>query len=85
MENKTDRLKRLMHEANMGIYGKVTATEALEFRRDQYDLTQAEFAAILKMQPSHYSEFINGKRDLPKRAMRRAIAIGVPAECALVI
>ncbi len=77
------RIERLKHEANAGIKSQVTATEALEFRREQYGLTQAEFAEILKIQPSHYSEFINGKRELSKRAIRRAVAIGVPAECAL--
>lgn len=81
----SDLIDRLIHEANTFTIGNVTAIEALEFRRDQYDLTQAEFAKVLKMQSSHYSEFINGKRGLPKHAMRRAVAVGVPAENVLAV
>lgn len=73
-------IDRLIHEADIAVIGNVSAVAALEFRRDQYDLTQAQFAKVLNMQPSHYSEFINGNRELPKNAMRRAVAIGVPAE-----
>lgn len=71
--------KRLIKIANKGIKSDVTAIDAVEFRREQYFLNQSEFAEILGMQKSHYSEFINGKRDLPKSAMKRAIAIGIPA------
>jgi DNA-binding transcriptional regulator YiaG len=55
----------------------------VEFSRDQYGLTQAEFASLLGMLPSHYSEFINGKRSFPQVAMKRAFAIGIPAETLL--
>lgn len=85
IENKIDIIKRLMREADLGIQSKITAIESLEFRRDQYGLTQMEFAKILKMQSSHYSEFVKGKRELPKAAIRRAVAIGVPPNCALKI
>lgn len=55
--------------------------EAVEFRRDQYGLTQAQWAYVLGMQPSHYSEFVRGARRLPGLAMGTAFAYGVPAEC----
>jgi hypothetical protein len=37
----------------------------------------------LRAVPSHYSEFVNGKRSMNKRAMRWAFAFGVPAEALL--
>ncbi|KQY83732.1 helix-turn-helix domain-containing protein [Pelomonas sp. Root1444] len=57
-----------------------TVIEAVEFRRDAYGLDCRQWAAVLGMAPSHYSEFVNGKRPLPKRAMTNAFAYGVPAE-----
>jgi antitoxin component HigA of HigAB toxin-antitoxin module len=54
---------------------------ATEFRREQYGLTMSEMAQVLGMAKAHYSEFINGKRELPVSAMVRAFAIGIPAEC----
>lgn len=60
-----------------------TIADALEFRRDQYGLSQADFAFVLGIQPSHYSEVINGKRSLPMTAMKAAYKIGVPAEILL--
>ena len=55
--------------------------EAVEFRREQYRLTQEQWARVLRMSPSRYSEFVNGRRGLPKRAMTYAYAFGVPPEC----
>lgn len=55
--------------------------EAVEFRREQYGLTQKQWAYVLKMQPSHYSEFLHGKKALPYRCMAIAFEYGVPAEC----
>lgn len=55
--------------------------EALEFRRNQYGLTQTEWATVLGMGQSHYSEFVSGERSLPKHAMAAAFHYGVPAEC----
>ena len=54
--------------------------DAVEFRRDAYGLTQKNWAFVLGVQPSHYSEFINGKRRLPVAAMARCFEHGVPAE-----
>lgn len=56
-----------------------TVVDALEFRRDQYGLEQRQWAWVLGMQPSHYSEVVAGKRSLPKAAMSMAFAHGVPA------
>ena len=53
---------------------------AVEFRREQYGLNCNQWSAVLQMEPSHYSEFVNGKRDLPKSAMATAYAYGVPAD-----
>ena len=74
---------RLLTEAQAGVKCKVSAVDALEFRREQYGLTQAEFAALLGMQSSHYSEFLHEKRRLPIGAVKRAYAIGVPADALL--
>lgn len=81
-EPKLVLLARLMTEA-IGKPRNVTVADALEFRRDAYGLTQAEFAALLLLGQSHYSEVIHGKRDLPIKATRRAYAIGVPASVLL--
>ena len=62
------------------LHAMPTVIEAVEFRRDAYGLDCRQWAAVLGMAPSHYSEFINGKRPLPKRAMTNAFAYGVPAE-----
>ena len=53
--------------------------DALEFRREQYGLRGYEWASLLGMAQSHYSEFKRGKRTLPKEAMAKAFAYGVPA------
>mgnify|MGYP000917390101 CR=1 FL=1 len=74
---------RLLTEAQVGKVVDVSVADALEFRRDQYGLTQSEFAAILGLQKGHYSEIVNGKRQLPIGATKRAFAIGVPAEVLL--
>jgi antitoxin component HigA of HigAB toxin-antitoxin module len=55
--------------------------DAVEFRRDSYGLTQGEWAFVLGIQPSHYSEFVNSKRALPIGAMAKCFEYGVPAEC----
>lgn len=82
-EPKPAMILRLLAEAQMGKTCEVSIADALEFRRDQYGLTQSEFAAILGMQKGHYSEIINGRRQLPIGATKRAFAIGVPAEVLL--
>jgi antitoxin component HigA of HigAB toxin-antitoxin module len=60
--------------------GIPSEVEALEFRRDQYGLNCGQWSAVLGMLPSHYSEFLSGKRCLPKSAMGKAFEFGVPAE-----
>lgn len=74
---------RLLAEAEAGIQCRVTIPDALEFRRDQYGLTKSEFAALLGLALSHYGEILSGKRGIGKTAMRRAYAIGVPADVLL--
>ena len=74
---------RLLTEAQIGKETDVRITDALEFRRDQYGLTQREFAAILGLQNTHYSEIISGKRRMTLGATQRAFAIGVPADVLL--
>lgn len=82
-EPKPAMILRLHAEAQVGVAADVRVADALEFRRDQYGLTQREFAAILGLQSSHYSEIINGKRRLTLGATKRAFAIGVPANVLL--
>lgn len=72
-------LCRITKEAEAGIACDVVEADALEFRREQYGLTAADFAAVLGMQQSHYSEVVNQRRRLPINAVARAVAIGVPA------
>lgn len=82
-EPKPAMILRLLTEAQIGKAVDVSVADALEFRRDQYGLTQSEFAAILGLQKGHYSEIVSGKRRLPLDATKRAFAIGVPAEVLL--
>ena len=74
---------RLLSEASTGKSCDVSVPESLEFRRDQYGLTRSEFAALLGLGLSHYGEILSGKRGIGKTAMRRAYAIGVPADVLL--
>lgn len=82
-ESKAARIKRLHKEATRRLKGLPSIASALEFRRECYDLTAAEFSKIIGIRPSHYSEIVNGKREIPKKAMKRAFAIGVPASVIL--
>lgn len=75
-------MARLMTQA-CGKRHRVSLADALEFRRDQYGLTAAQFAGVIGMSPTHYSEVISGKRDIPIKAAKRAFAIGVPADVLL--
>lgn len=78
-EPKPARILRLLAEAQTLRAHETTLADALEFRRDAYELSRAEFAAILGLTLARYGEILNGRRDMPKGAMRRAYAIGVPA------
>ena len=82
-EPRPAMILRLLSEAQVGKACEVSIVDALDFRRDQYGLTRAEFAAILGMTPAHFSEVMAGKRNLPLNARIRAFAIGVPAEVLL--
>ena len=75
-------IARLMTEA-CGKPIDVSLADMLEFRRDQYGLTASRFAMVLGLTASHYSEIVNGKRDMPIRAAKRAYALGIPADMLL--
>lgn len=77
-ESKAQIIARLMTQRDLK-RADVSISEALEFRREQYGLNAAEFAFVLGLERSHYNEIVNGRREIPKKAMRRAFAIGVPA------
>lgn len=77
-KTKAAIIRRLLKESK-GKVSYVSVAGALEYRRDQYGLSRQEFAAIIGLTASHYSEIINGKRRLPLSATIRAYAIGVPA------
>src|SRR5574337_1235606 len=74
-EPKHTLILRLLAEAETPKTGLPSVVDALEFRRDQYGLTRSEFAAVLGLAPGHYSEFINGKRELPAVGGRRKGAV----------
>ena len=82
-EPKPALILRLLAEAQTGKAVSVSIPDALEFRRDQYGLTKAEWAAVLGLGLPHYGEVLNGKRALPISAAKRAFAVGVPAEVLL--
>lgn len=56
---------------------------ALNFRAEQMGWTSTEMARHLGMQRSHYGEVLNGIRQLPLKATKRAYALGVPASVLL--
>jgi len=83
-ESKHSIIRRLTREANRKAGKQLPQIgAALEYRRDAYGLSATEFAGILGMLKSHYSEVVNGRRQLPFNATRRAFAIGVPADILL--
>lgn len=84
------RKKARVHSKNHALIGRlitesysvkseVSLSDALEFRRDQYGLSAAEFSMVLGILPTNYSAVISGKRRLPLDAVKRAFGIGVPA------
>ena len=79
-EPKPAMILRLLAEAQAGAKCEVSMVDALDFRRDQYGLTWAEFGMLLGLSPQHMSEVKNGHRRLPIGAVKRAYAIGVPAD-----
>jgi hypothetical protein len=77
-ESTEHLIARLLVESK-GKRAEITIGSALEFRREAYGLSADEFAFILGLQRSHYNELVHGKREMSKKAMRRAFAIGIPA------
>lgn len=55
-----------------------TIRGAVEFRREAFGWNQSRMAMELGMERSHYSEFVNGKRGLPYKAICKAYELGVP-------
>jgi antitoxin component HigA of HigAB toxin-antitoxin module len=82
-ETKESIIARLTKQANTRIKCEVSLIDMMEFRRDQYGLTQKEFASIIGMSVSHYNEFIHGKRNLPLNARTKAYRIGISADILL--
>ena len=76
-ESKQSIIDRLTIEANNGIKSDVSAIEAVKFRMEQYGLNQSELAKIIGLGVSQMSEFLSGKRKLPKKSIVKCIAIGV--------
>lgn len=58
-----------------------STVDAVEFRRDAYGLTQKEWAKVIGIRQSHYSEFVHGKRSLTLKQAARCYEFGVPADC----
>ena len=82
-EPRPAMILRLLAEAQAGVRCEVSMVDALDFRREQYGLTWAEFGMLLGLSAQHMSEVKNGKRRLPIGALKRAYAIGVPADALL--
>lgn len=61
----------------------VPQAKALEDFREALGLTQAEFASLLRVHPGIYQEVVRGEHSLSLPAIRRAHALGVPAESLL--
>lgn len=57
--------------------------EALKFRIEQYGWTQGRFATEIGMAESHFSLVMSGKRRLPLDAIRKCVALGIPAQVIL--
>ncbi len=57
--------------------------EAIRFRIEQYGWTDSKYAKEIGMSRSHFSEVMKGKRRMPVKAIRKAIALGTPAEVLL--
>lgn len=82
-EIKESIIARLTEQAKNGVKCEISIIDGIEFRRDQYGLNKSEFALIIGMSKSHYSDFIHGRRQLPLSAIKRAYAIGVSADILL--
>ena len=61
----------------------VPQAKALEDFREALGLTQLEFASLLRVHPGNYQEVVRGEHSLSLPAIRRAYAIGVPADSLL--
>lgn len=57
--------------------------DAIQFRQEQYGWNDTKMATMLDIPKSHYSEFKHGKRGLPINSIRKAYAIGIPANVLL--
>lgn len=75
-----NNIQKLIEKASKASLNAKACIESLEAVRTKHSLTQGEMAGILGMNQSHYSCFVHGKRLLPRDAMRRAVAIGVPVK-----
>jgi len=80
-ESRDELMGRLL---NTKVKSPVRLADALEFRRDQYDLTKRDFAFLLGLTSGNYIEILKGVRKrLPIDATKRAYAIGVPVDVLL--
>ena len=77
MEHTAEDYANLMlyHYKKVEVPGLIVAVELL---RARMKLNKGEMADLLGIPGSRYSEFLYDKRDLPRRAMVRALALGVP-------
>ena len=58
----------------------VSIIDAVEFRREQYELTKRDWAALIGIGATHYGEFTRGKRNLTLKQAAKCFQFGVPAE-----
>lgn len=83
-EPKPQIIARLLTAVEKPLAAGCDFIESMEFRRNQYGLTQREFAFILGMTESKYSELKSKKINLTKQQAARLFQIGVPAESILI-
>ncbi|MEM7697191.1 MAG: hypothetical protein AAF236_02165 [Verrucomicrobiota bacterium] len=62
---------------------ELTLADALEIAREAYGLRGYQFAKLLGMPKTRYSEVVNGSRGLTKSAMIKAFRVGIPASVIL--
>ena len=76
-ETRRECVTRLTAEIS-NARARTSVVDAVEFRREAYGLLATDMAKLLGISKGHYSDFVAGKRELPKKSVIKAMIIGVP-------